>query len=265
MFKNYITGCFFVGVVLFSFFGFQTDVFAQTSAGQAINAEILSDIWYSTTDISEGDKIMIYVGFQNHSDKNLAGTAGFYVDGLEIAKSDFTANLKSLIKLEAPYIAKAGNHKVQIKILSIKEPLGNAEAILSINNLLSSETAEKDLNVKRPITREVVLTTAGNIANTVVNTVNKYADKLADYVESQKKPTEQSNLTSDLITTSSQDKFFQKDTFGTSTINAVSANDKNKFSFYNFFMDILIFLIGHWVWVVVAIFLFIVYSIFRRD
>jgi len=262
--KGYILRLFFGGMLFFVFFGFYSNTFAQTaSTTETINAEILSDVWYSETIISEKDIINIYVGFQNHSDKNLSGTAGFYVDDVEIAKSEFTAGPKSLIKLEAPYTAVGGNHKVQVKILSIKES--------SISNLLSSESEKKSLDVKYEITKEVVLAKAENIANVVVNTANTYADKLANYVESLKTPTENSSSDSNLAFVSSVDKGLvssQNSTkgavLGTSTKN-IPENNKKPFSFYNSFLDVLIFLIHKWVWIVTAVFLLIIYSMFRKD
>jgi len=256
MSKGYILRLFFGGILFLVSFGFYTDTSAQTaSTTQIINAEILSDVWYSETIISEKDIINIYVGFQNHSDKNLSGTAGFYVDDIEIAKSEFTAGPKSLIKLEAPYTAVGGNHKVQVKILSIKES--------SISNLLASESEKKSLDVKYEITKEVVLAKAENIANVVVNTANTYADKLANYVESLKTPTENSSSTPNLVSVSSQNST-KGEVLGTSTKN-IPENNKKPFSFYNSFLDVLIFLIHKWVWVVTVIFLLIIYSMFRKD
>ncbi|MCX6702174.1 MAG: hypothetical protein NTX96_03215 [Candidatus Zambryskibacteria bacterium] len=246
--SRFISRLFIIGILFLSF-GFYTNAFAQTaSTTQTINAEILSNVWYSTTTINEKDVINIYAGFQNHSDKNLSGTAGFYVDDVEIAKTDFTAGPKSLIKLETPYTAVAGNHKAQVKILSIKES--------SIDNLLASESEKKSLDVKYEITKEVVLAKAEDVANNVVNTINQYTDKLADYVESLKKPTESANSISK---STSQGKVL-----GTSTDNVLK-NDKKPFSLYNSFIDVLVFLIHKWVWILAIIFLFIIYSIFKKD
>lgn len=261
MFRRLTSCLFFVGVFLI-FFGFYNNTFAQTTpTTQTINAEILSNIWYSTTTVNEKDIIKIYAGFQNHSDKDLSGTAGFYVDDIEIYKSDFTASPKSLIKLEASYIAVRGTHKAQAKILSIKESQTDSTTTLSVGNLLASESEKNSFDVKYQITPQTILDQAGDIANTVVNTTNTYANKLANYVDSLKTPTE--NLVSTTTPSLNTKEPLQGEVLGTST-KAVIPN-KSGFSFYNTFLSVLSFLIRHWAWVLGVIFLIIVYSMIRKD
>ena len=134
---------FILNIVIFSaiiFSTFSIKAFAQVSSStELINAEILTNIWYSTTTVSENDNISIYAGFQNHSTKNLSLTAGFFVDDIQISKADYVASPKSLIKLETKYTAIRGSHTSQIKILDIAEVGGSTISKLSIENLLSKE------------------------------------------------------------------------------------------------------------------------------
>ncbi len=268
------------GILFLLFFGINTPALAQTaSATDLINAEILSNVWYSTTaPINEGDTINIYAGFQNHSLKNLSGIAGFYVDDLEIKKIDFTASPKSLIKLETKYTAVAGDHKAQVKILDIKETQGNETTTLSVDNLLAKETEKKDFSViKIQLTQEAVLEKVDNIGNNIVNKGNQYADKLANYVESLKTPTESSSDSTGVFTNitntaknlipnqnKNQEKV-QGEVFGASTENIPAPATKNilqKLPFYNPLLDLIIFLIHQWIWVLAVILLFILYLIF---
>lgn len=286
MSKSFLSRLFIAGMLVFSF-GFCANALAQTaSATDLINAEILSNVWYSTTaPINQGDTINIYAGFQNHSLKNLSGTAGFYVDDLEIKKVDFTASPKSLIKLETKYTAVTGSHKAQVKILDIKEIQDSETATLSVDNLLAKETEKKDFSVVEPqLTQEAVLEKVANIANTVVNKGNQYADTLANYMESLKTPTENSPDSAGVLTNvvntaknlvPSQNKNQEKvqgEVLGASTEyipdtsnTSDTSNTPNKqkgFSFYNPLIDIAVFLIHQWVWVLTAILLFILYLIF---
>jgi len=257
MFNRTVSPLFSLGILLFLFFGFYTNVFAQTtSTVQTINAEILSNVWYSTTKINEGNTINIYAGFQNYSDLNLSGTAGFYVDDLEINKIKFDSNSKSLIKLETPYTAISGNHSVQVKILEIHS---NSDASISVDNLQTFVSEKKSLNVKYQITMDTVVTTATNVADSVVNTIDKYASTLADTVEALKTPVED---TTDSQISSSAPK--HGTVLGTSTEAFSAANKASGFSFYNLGVDILAFLIRHWLWTFVALIFFTLFFIFKK-
>ncbi len=258
MFSHPVSRLFITGILLFLSFGFYTNVSAQTaSSTQTINAEILSNVWYSTTTINEKDTINIYAGFQNHSDKNLSGTALFYVDDLEINKVKFDSNSKSLIKLETPYTAVSGNHSVQVKILEIHSA---SDASISVSSLQAFESEKKSLNVKYQITTEKVVNTATNIANNVVNTIDKYASNLANTVEDLKTPVENTNQNQVSSSTLKQGAVL-----GTSTRAVSTPNNAPGFSFYNLFLDILAFLLRHWIWTFVISIFLILYFIFKKD
>jgi len=120
--KNILSKSLIMITVTVLFFGFFVRAFADASSTtELINAEILSDVWYSTTTINENDSINIYAGFQNHSPKNLSGTVGFFINDLQIATTDFVASPKSLIKLETDYKTVRGEYTIQVKVLDIAE------------------------------------------------------------------------------------------------------------------------------------------------
>ena len=237
--------------ILFGFFGFFSFASAQTSASaNPLNAELLSNIWYSTTTINENDQINIYAGFQNHSDKNLSGTAGFYVDNLEINKIKFSISPKSLIKLDSPYEALSGNHTVQVKILDLNEVQGNSTLPLSVNDLLAFESEKSGLNVKYKITKDIILNKVNTIANTIVNSIDKSTENLANLVEDLKKP---ETPTSKVL--------------GASTGSPQTTKDNKAgtgFSFLNTSIDILAFLLRHWIWTFVSLIFLILLFIFKK-
>ncbi len=251
-----------ITVLIFSF-GFFGKSFAQTaSSTDTINAEILSNIWYSTTTVNEGDNIFIYAGFQNHSGKSLSGNAGFYIDDLQISKVPFTASPKSLIKLETPYLAVRGNHIVYVKVLDI-------------GDLLGSVTEKASLAVKYQVTTSDVLNTASNVVNNITNTVNNYADNLANYVEGLKQPTTDvttQNNDSTIVKTPAQiaqEKLTGK-VLGVSTENIENASTSIQKTavgwgtyILNWLLDALAFIIRHWAWTLVIIMIFVVYLTLR--
>ncbi|HBD24987.1 MAG: hypothetical protein A2566_00505 [Candidatus Zambryskibacteria bacterium RIFOXYD1_FULL_40_13] len=263
MHNRFILYLFGIGMTLFVFFGFSTHAFAQNaSTTNTINAEILYTIWYSDTDVTNGEIVKIYAGFQNHSEKRLSGTAGFYIDDIEMTKSNFVANPNSLVKLESPYTAIGGKHKTQVKILEVSEVGENTNNPLAVNNLLAVETEKKELNVQREMTKETILQTVNDIASKITETANSYADKLADYVEGMKK-----ELAS---TTTSNTSTLQTDKTGTGRVLGTSTEDtknteKEGFSFYNSLLGALAFLIRKWVWILSIVFIYILYSVFIRD
>jgi hypothetical protein len=263
---------FFIITAIF-LFGFSAITFAETSSTtQQINAEILSNIWYSTTTVNEDDIINIYAGFQNHSIKNLSGTAGFFVDDIQISKMNFVASPKSLIKLESKYEAKRGNHISQVKILDIAEIGGSILNKLSTENLLVKETEKNSFKVEYQMTKEEVVKIAGNVASNVIKVIDTQAEKLADYVESLKDKTIDASDSSSVSNTPeqiAQEKLTGKvlgisDENTTDTQNEEKDDQTNKkFSFYNMFLDILAFLIRHWIWVLVFIVILVVYLAFK--
>jgi hypothetical protein len=183
----------FLTTVLFLFLSTSSSAFAQTATSTApspvekINAGILSDVWFSTTTVSEKETMKIFSGFQNNSNKDLSGTATFFVDDLQTAQLVFNANSKSLIQLEASYTTVEGKHSVQVKISEIKET-GNVAKTLSVGDLIASESSKKSFTVKKIITPETIIQTIADTAVTAYKKVDTFAEDLATYVESFKKP-----------------------------------------------------------------------------
>ncbi len=254
-----------LAITAFIFSGFFTTAFADTSTStELINAEILSNVWYSTTTINENDSIFIYAGFQNHSAKSLTVTAGFYVDDIQITKNNFSAGPKSLIKLETKYIAVKGEHVAQVKILSIDSSLNSAMK-LSVDNLLAKETEKKNFSVKHEITKEEVIKTVGDVAVNTVNTIDNQTEKLATYVESLKEPAS-AKITSSLSDIPSIAKKTVGKVLGMSTENTDNTKEdvqQKSFSFYNMFLNIIAYIVRHWVWALVIIVLIVLYISFR--
>ena len=253
-------------VILILFFSFLPKVFAGASSTiESINAEMLSDIWYSTTTVNENDDIDIYAGFQNHSDKSLSGTAGFFIDNLQISKVGFLADPKSLIKLETKYTATKGEHTAQVKVLDIVETGGDIVNKLSIENLLAKESGKNIFSVKHEVTKEEVINNVKESANNVLKTIDTKAEALAGYLESLKEPVGATLLniktSSQTEPTKSKGKVLGISNKNTSDIQASSTN-KN-FSFHNIFLNSLAFIIRHWIWTMSVVIVFVLYISFR--
>ena len=273
--KRFLTNLIIVSTIIFSIFSIK--VYAQVSSStELINAEILTNVWYSTTTINENDNISIYAGFQNHSIKNLSLTASFFIDNVQISKADYVASPKSLIKLTASYIAIKGEHTAQVKILDIAEVGGSNISKLSIENLLAKESEKNSFNVVHQITQEEIIKTAKDIANTVadtvskttdsvVKTINTQAEKLATYVESLKTPAGVSSSDSKTPEQIAKEKITGK-VLGISTEKTDSTQNSQpskSFSITNTLLDALAFIIRHWIWTLAVVVVIVLFFTFK--
>jgi len=260
----------FTAITTILFLSVFIKIFAQNlPTSELINAEILSNVWYSTTTIKENYSINIYAGFQNHSIKNLSGTAGFFVDDSQISKMNFVAGPKSLIKLETNYTAIRGEHTAQIKIIDIAEAGGSNVSKLSIENLLAKESEKNNFSVKYEITKEEILNKAEDIASNIVEVINTQTEKLATYIESFKQPTNVSSSSSEIFSQISQENITGV-VLGTSTENIYNIqNDEqdihiNKNPFLrNIFLDMISLLVRYWIWTLVAGVMIVLLAVLR--
>lgn len=257
---------FFLNYILFPFllfFGLFSLSHAEiASSTSLINAEILSNVWYSTTTISEGENINIYAGFQNHSLDNLSGTVGFYIDDIQISKSNFIANPKSLIKFEANYKPVRGVHTAQAKILDIAEEGINTNK-LSIDNLLSKQT-EKDrfsVSYKIEVIDKKPIDKVEDVALNIKKSIDNEAESLATQLESYKKPIQ---IISDINEKTNQ--LTQGKTSGTVIKNSSSEKNNKTESgtpITNTLIDAGAFVIRKWMYsfaTIIAVILFIVFK-----
>ena len=257
----------FTAITAVLFLSFSIKVFADTATTtELINAEILSSVWYSTTTINENDSINIYAGSQNHSQNNLSGAVGFFVDNVQISKTDFISAPKTLLKLEARYVAKRGAHNAQAKILDIAEIDANTSDNLSVDNLLSKETEKNNFSVKYVITKEEIINNTNNMINNILNTVNIEAEKAANYVENLKEPSGDisSDSVSKTLNSIVQNKIVGK-VLGTNIENTDNAEKSsgNYFSIKNILLDGLAFVIRNWIWSLIIVVIAVLFISFK--
>ncbi len=265
--KIFITNILVITTILF--FGFLPKVFAESSSStEIINAEILSNVWYSTTTINEKDSINIYAGFQNHSIKILSGIAGFFVDDIQISKMDFVSEPKSLIKLETKYMAVRGSHTAQVKMLKIVEIGGGTANKFSVENLLARESEKSNFSVKYVITKEEVIKKTEEITNNVVKSIDTQMEKFANYMEGLKEPVVDlpgSEISPVKTIQNSIGKVLGMSTENADNIKKVAEKSQtNKgFSFSNMVLDISAYIIRHWVWTLIVVIAAVLYISFR--
>jgi len=148
-------------------------VSAQETA--PVNAGLLLSIWYSNNQPIEGNEIKIFGGFQNHSDKTIEGQAVFFVDGENIFMQKFVSKPGTLIELEGVWKATGGGHKIQIRLTEV-----DAE-------ILSLESEEAGLNVKRIINKEKVLEFAQETSENLVEKIDNVTQTLSSKILELKK------------------------------------------------------------------------------
>ncbi len=241
------------------------NTFAQgtTLSSTKINARILPTVWYSSLSVNDGDSIKIYAGIQNNSGINFTGTALFLVDDKEISKVSFSSTADSLKDVSVNWVADPGSHNVQVKI---------STSLNSDKILVSYESDKSSISITRKITTEVVGETALNTANSIVAKADDIASVLADKIESFKKPVRSddtgvgSNSSSGFAGNIGNRTTIDSNggVLGTSTgpITDFGGKGLNRMdSVFNMAMDLLAFLIRHWVWTLSGI--VVIYLIFK--
>ncbi|MCX6715649.1 MAG: hypothetical protein NT077_01370 [Candidatus Taylorbacteria bacterium] len=244
------------------------NTFAQetTSSPTKINARILPTVWYSSLSVNDGDSIKIYAGVQNNSGIDFSGTASFLVDDKEISKVSFSSTADSLKDISTNWAADPGSHNVQVKI---------STSLATDKTLVSYESDKSAISITRKITTEVVGETALNTATSIVAKADDIASVLADKIESFKKLVRSDNTdvvansiggsTGNIVNMSTNAlKGTSGIVLGTSTSPISDSGGKGLSkmdSVFNMAMDLLAFLIRHWIWTLSG--LVVIYLIFK--
>ena len=234
-------------------------VSAQTAT--KINARILPTIWYSSLLVNDGDSIEIYAAIQNNSGIDFSGTAEFIVDGQNISQSNFSSTDGILKDLFTKWVAIPGTHTVEVDI-SANLPPGK--------ELVSYASDKSSISIIRSVSAAAVQQTVVNAATTVINNTDVAANNLADKVESMKiEPAS----TTDAV--QSQNIFAQQKTSVIKDVAKANAGVVSKSGIgqgpnsepssspdltaslgnlgdqaYNAVLDLLAFLLRHWIWTI---------------
>lgn len=105
---------------------------------------VKTDIWYSKTDLTEGDKVKIYTAIYNPDNRELSGTIAFYDNSVLLGKKNFIIPGNGVRDVSIDWVVTLGGHSIFAKIEEAKLTLakGKYEQV-SLNNV---ET-KKDINV----------------------------------------------------------------------------------------------------------------------
>jgi hypothetical protein len=271
---------FFIFLISFLLLPSNSSAQVASTTPTVINARVLPTIWYSTLSVNDGDSIKIYAGVQNNSGVDFTGTAVFYVDETEVAKTAYTSVADSLKDVSVNWVAVPGTHKIQVKIFT---------DLPASKNLVSYESEIASVSITRKIDLEVVQATAVKAATAVLAGVDSAANDLADKIESYKKPEaiETSNVSNSSQggtsgkSNSSGSGVASKNTTNKSgsgsssgrtgsvlgasdvSINSSSTTNEqtwmtlNLNSFFNRFLDLAAYLVRHWAWTLLAILILI--------
>lgn len=159
------------------------------AADSKINAGLLKNIWYSKTEVFEGDKVSIFTGIFNQSGVSFSGVASFYANDEEISKKEFISKPESLIEISGVFVASSTRTSIKVKLSDLKIVGSVSTSSSNTDILLSSETDSYTLSVSKKITLEQVKTTAVEVASNIVSTIDEKADSLSDTILSLKKET----------------------------------------------------------------------------
>ncbi len=233
-------------VIFFASFG--TTLHAQ-EISPALNAGVVSDIWYSPTTVYEGDQVKIYSGVYNSSEVRITGKASYFIDAEEIQKVPFVSDPKSLVQIEAHWTATSGDHKIQIKIAT------------STKSLSKIESNEAELSVQRRITKESLQRDATNFLTKTVEVIDPYAQKLAGNIEELGNSLNTSDTDKNIKINSPKNQKTK-----TATTTDLTKDTRSLMSLTNTLLKSALdgagFLVRHWAWTLFGI--VIIYFIIKR-
>ena len=246
---------FFLIIPPLIFFGFAIQ--SANASSVKINAGVLSNIWYSATNIYDNDSIKIFGAVQNHSDKSISLIAKIYIDDLPALKTNFISNPDTIIEVSGPWKAVFGNHTVQLKITGIEDLNKAATNTLTIDSLLSSESNKVNLFVAKNITLNSLKDQTTEVATNILDSINKVANNLADKIEELKKPPSTSEVALSAQVKNSSVKNSEEKSNGevlgaetkyqspASVLSAIT-NSKIGISVYNMLIDFLSAIVKNW-------------------
>lgn len=236
----------FILLTLFAF-----PAFAQ-EAGEKINARILPTVWFSALEAEEGDIVRVYSAVQNNSGQSFSGEVVFFADGEEFARESVTSRSDALTEASTLWIAEGGRHAFKA-VLEANLPEG-AE-------LLSYETAEAELSVKREITIGEVQKGAVEIAETLVEKIDSVALSLAERLETTKRLAEPSPASTSVAVSETSDTEEE----GESEVLGASSSEKDAPTspLYNKGVDVLTLLLEKWMWTLSALAVLVLFWSFK--
>ncbi len=227
-------------ILVFFLAGSGLTAYAQSTP--ILNAGLVSDIWYSSSSVTEGDIIKIYSGVYNSSQSKVTGMVTYFVDAIEVGKTTFSSEPKSLIQIETGWTATAGDHKVKVKIST------------STANLAQIESNEEWLSVQKKITKESVQKDVQSVVKKAVATIDPIAEKIADNIDGLK-----DKLGVDTVVGNSTSTDRDKRKITDSDLSKVN---KIKNKVLGGLIDGSSYIVRHWIWSIPVIIL--LYFIIRR-
>lgn len=114
---------------------------------QQLNAKILPSIWYSTLPITDGEDLQIFAAIQNNSGIDFEGKAKFFVDESIVAEVPFSSTDNSLKDVSVDWVATAGSHSIQVKIVAT---IPTDKTLISYDSEKSTITIAKKAPVVAP-------------------------------------------------------------------------------------------------------------------
>ena len=208
-----------------------------------MNARILSQVWFSSLPINDGDSIKIYGAIQNNSGLSFSGTATFYLDDKDISDIHFESHPDNLLAISTDWLALPGTHNFQLKIKA---------AIPSNRSLLSYESDVSTITIEKKIVIEIKKDTIINNISNIVSSIDEAVVPLVNKIEDLKKPV--SSTSTSVVSSNSQvasvgNSNSQNKNLEQSNIDkSQSTNNKDIDIVFNASMSILAFMVKHWAW-----------------
>lgn len=147
---------------------------------------IPGQIWYSQSDLIEGETVNIYTAIWNGSENTITAKVEFYDKNVVLGSKEITISSKSVKEAFVSWKISAGDHLISAKIISssVKESGGIKSVVLS-----QTETEKDSQFVSKTIQKEDGTTLASNelvkdqVKNQIENTEEKILEVIPDSIE----------------------------------------------------------------------------------
>jgi hypothetical protein len=173
----------------FGFLFFCTVLFTPAhvhASNEQINAGMLSEVWFSTLRIEDGNTIGLYGLFQNTSGKTIEADVDIFVDDEKIATDHIRVEHDAVARIDTDWKASVGTYDVRMVAVKV---VRDGETV-SPDTLLETE-AKATIKINQKITPEYIRTLTSKTYKSTVSTVDSFvadANKKLDAIKAPLAP-----------------------------------------------------------------------------
>ncbi len=163
-------------------------LFLPITTHAALNAGVVSGVWFSNPNPKEGEEVRIFTAVQNQSNEIISGTVAFLVDDDIIGSTQFLVRSNDIVPVSITHIFYDGDYDVSAYITSVEETnvvyttVSDTSVSVSPASLPNTvtETTNKPAVSQIGKVLEEVLDTGSESAEEILPAINQVANKVEE-------------------------------------------------------------------------------------